>query len=107
MTELAFPPPFNDLRPAPERVFGRTNEGHTMYNRGIVNAEANSTILRVTSMIVTEEDEVDHNVHPYKNRPYHFTNGSGEPNVHKTVFMHLAIHILHNLDTFLLVIEVA
>ena len=42
-------------------------------------------------MIVTEEDEVDHNVHPYKNRPYHFKNGSGEPNVHKTVFMHLAI----------------
>ena len=81
-----------------------------MYNRGIVNGEANSAILRVTSMIVTEEDEVDHNVHPYKNRPYdknHFTNGSCEPNVHKTVFMHLAIHILHNLNTFLLVIEVA
>ena len=42
-------------------------------------------------MILMEEDDKDHNVHPYKDRQYDlikklFTNGSAEPNVHKTVF---------------------
>ena len=39
-------------------------------------------------MILMEEDDKDHNVHPYKDRQYekHFTNGSAERNVHKTVF---------------------
>ena len=48
-------------------------------------------LFRATSMILMEEDDKYHNVHPYKDRQYdlikkHFTNGSPEPNVHKTVF---------------------
>ena len=39
-----------------------------------------------------KEGDKNQNVHPYKDRQYdlikkHFTNGSAEPNVHKTVFV--------------------
>ena len=42
-------------------------------------------LFRATSMILMEENDKDHNVHPYKESIVTF-NGSVEPNVHKTVF---------------------